>query len=207
MSKIRNLYYFFVIEVFIIWCFFTFEITDIKLNVTFLKELSPIISACAATINLIFVITIFRSNKNDKKKDDDLSKISYWYRNIIIDKSIELISERFNKIKIITKDLTPSKCYPRKLTQIFEKYKIEKRSLIQNVNDMIRILDTDFADALDIFLDDYEDLYTEKVEDLFSSKDNASEWDIKFQSLESLILEQKQQYIKKLYEYERNGYT
>lgn len=205
MRIIKYLYYFFIIEVFIIWCFFTFEIIDIKLDVNFFKDVSPIISAIAATINLIFVITIFKTNKNDKKKDDNLSRISYWYRNIIIDKNIDYISEKFENIRTFTKDLTPDKCDQKKLTEIFENYKVEKRSLIQNVNDMIRILDSNFADNLDCFLDDFEDLYTDKVEDLFTCND--SEWEINYSVLEKVILEQKQKYLKLLYEYERNGYT
>lgn len=205
MNSIKYLFYLFNFLVFLVWLFFTFNFTGYHFNIGLLKELSPVISAFAASVNLVFVFAIFRLNKKQKEKDDNLTRISYWYRNLIIDKNIDFISEKFETIKSLTEKLCAKDCSQDKLAEIFESFKVEKRLLIQNIDDMVRILDINFADYLDCFLDDFEDSYTEKVEDLFTCIN--IEWGLKENILNNDISEHKQRYLYKLYEYEKNGYT
>lgn len=185
-----------------LWATFYFNLT---IKIHWLKEISPILSASAAILNLIFVITIFIINKRDKEKDNQLDRTSYWFRNIILDKNIDFIHESFSKIIKYNEDLNPDDCTDDKIREVIITFQEQKRLLITSVNDMIRILDVDFAEDLDIILDEYEDSYTLMVEDLFTCLEPDRE--SKKLELQKNILDIKNEYLLNLYRYEKNGYN
>ena len=189
-----TLIWFIIIELFLI---------NHKLLLQNLSSISDFFAAFAAIFNLIFIIAVYRKSNSQKQQEEELSKTSYWYRNLIIDRNINDITEIFDKLIDDVREL--------KSTDVEEKYYVsikdfqdKKRSLIHILNDMIRVLDPHFADNLDETLDDLEDEFTIRCEDLFTCQSEI--WSEKHGELVTCIQNLKSGYFQKLYLYELKGY-
>lgn len=202
MNNIKHLYRFFIGIVIGLWATFYF---NLSVKIHWLKEISPILSALAAILNLIFVVTIFKINQRDKEKDNLLDRTSYWFRTIILDKNIDFIHESFSEVYKYNESLNLDECTDNKIREVIMTFQEQKRLLIISINDMIRILDVEFAEELDTILDEYEDSYTLRVEDLFTCLEADRE--AKKSELQKNILDVKNKYLLNLYRYEKNGYN
>lgn len=210
MNRARIFYKYFVSIAIVIWTILAYydffaELVGKFLILIKIPNFSQLVTSLVAILNLSFVITIFLLNKKDKQNEETLARKSYWYRNIILDKNIDKIHQCFESIISDINEIEKQNCDDDSFIKVIQRYQEQKRFLIVNVNDMIRISDEEFADILDLYLDNHEDMYTDYVEELFTC--SANDWISQRDKLQKSIQNLKKKYFKQLFEYEKNGYT
>lgn len=169
-----------------------------------LSVLSQILSSVAAILNLVFIVSIFFFNKKEKSNEVKLARKSYWFRNIILDKNIDKVHECYDDILEQINRLDKSSCDDNLFQETVVLFQDRKRLLIATMDDMIRIIDKNFAENLDILLDDFEDEFTNNIEELFTCQ--IDRWNNNKSNLIKSINDSKAQYLKKIYAYEKDGY-
>jgi hypothetical protein len=166
-----------------------------------------IIMAFAAIVNFLLVLVFYFRDKSSRRFDEKLKSKSYWFRTIVLDKHISSIYFFFDKSKNIVVALNNMGNTNINLNDIQQKigeFQEEKRVLIRQFNDNLRIIDDNFANRLDTSLDCFEDFFTQQVNKIFISQINNAQvlYDEFYQKINSV----NQEYLKEIYEYELNWY-
>lgn len=171
-----------------------------------LKEFSPLLTALTAVFNLGLVIYFFVNNKGDIKHERELARKSYWYREVILNKNLTLVTEKYSEIAHLIKNFNLDDFTDINMTfmETINKVSTIKRSIIDDFNDLIKVMDLSFSEKLDIFLDDFEDSYTEMIEDLLTTP--SDEWESKKEELLKAVIKNKHSFLTELYNYEKQGY-
>jgi hypothetical protein len=170
------------------------------------KILSPVsdfVSAIIAFLNLIFIINFYFADKKGKEQDEIKAQTAYWYRNVILDRNIDNINQIFDYFLEIVRP-NASSLNIEELSNVISSFQDKKRRLLLVLNDLIRVIDNNFAEKLDELLDNFEDNFTILCEDLFTCP--SVEVSTKFNDLYNFIIDSKKKYIGMLYKYEKNGY-
>jgi hypothetical protein len=163
--------------------------------------------AFAAIVNFLLVLVFYFRDKSSRRFDEKLKSKSYWFRTIVLDKHISSIYFFFDKSKNIVVALNNMGNTNINLNDIQQKigeFQEEKRVLIRQFNDNLRIIDDNFANRLDTSLDCFEDFFTQQVNKIFISQINNAQvlYDEFYQKINSV----NQEYLKEIYEYELNWY-
>lgn len=177
----------------------------LEFALNFLRSISPTLAALAAISNLVLVITFFRINKKDTEKQRVLTRKSYWYREVILNKNLKILDENFEKIHDTLDSLKTENVSEELIKATIQNFLILKREILNTINNLIRIMDSDFASELDDLLDDLEDQFTVVLADFLSL--NKEDFELEKNSLNSFIIENKNLYLKMLYTYEQNEYN
>ena len=177
----------------------------LKAVLKFLKDNSPLLAALAAVSNLLLVFTFFRINKKDTENERKIARKSYWYRDVILNKNLDTLDKNFEEISRETKELRAEDCSEEGLRRAIDGYTSLKREILNTINNLIRIMDDEFADKLDDLLDDFEDFYIEKIEDILTSSEDSLE--ISKTNLIESITDHKNVYLLEVYTYEKNSYS
>lgn len=196
MIKILNIIIF-IIFLYVFFCTYSDKLFSIS-NVELMKSLGPVVSAIVAVFNLFFVLSINAYDRKRKIKTEKLDQKSFWFRKIIVEEHLEEINTLFNSLieSLDKEELT--------FENLITDFQMKKRKLIMVLNDQVRILNEDFADALDLRLDDFEDALTFEVEDYLTCP--TVERKTKYSSLLNVITSNKKEYLKLLFEFEKDGY-
>jgi hypothetical protein len=175
----------------------------LKPYITNLKDFSGAITAIVGMLNIYFLISFRSIDSEKKRKESELQKISFWYREIVLERNfdkLDLVDEFIKHLKTIVKNNRTD----IELINLINKLQDTKRTIINSLNNSIRILNKNFASKLDLILDNFEDSQTELSEDLFTCSE--SDFEEKIDEIIIGCLSLKNDLIEKLYIFEVQGY-
>lgn len=200
-----------ILCVIIIFCLiiFVYDYTDfLKDVIRILNANSSLLSAIVAILNLIVVIKIFKINNYDTKLEKKYAKKSYWYRNLILDRKIEMIESEYDNFIDIIKNTDFFNDKDEYLQLQIDYLNGYRGKLFQNINDLIRIMDPYFAEILDIRLDDLQDMYTDELLELLAiENEKIQEKKEKVEEFKGKIIEHRNLFLEDLYQYESADYN
>lgn len=192
----------------IILFFFIEPLNSIVLILIFilklLKDYSTLLTATTALTNLLLVIYFFKINKKEAKEDRENAKKSYWYRDVILDRNLKVLDEKFILMHHQISGLGKEDISDEGLRTTVSTFTLSKRTILSTINDMVRIMDDSFAQELDRLLDDYEDYYSENIEELLTG--DEGEWEYRKEKIMEEISDFKNKFLSKLYIFEKNNY-
>lgn len=171
-----------------------------------LRSITLLITAFISIINLSWVIIYAISENRRKQKNNDISKLSFWFRDIVLKNNTGKINVLFDKI-LVSLNLLKENRNINKYNEINEEFRIAKQNLIYSINDQLININKDFAEDLDIELDNFEDDFTHKLEEYLTEPSN-DKIKIKslFEELISIVNKYKRVYTGMLFHFEMEGY-
>ena len=176
-------------------------------NNSFLIQFSNPIMAIAAIANLVIIIIFYTKDKKYRRHEDELQRISFWFRELILSK-IGYIDELYQYCFLAIETLESEKQneYTNDLiTKHIREFKVHLRQLRYEFIDSVRIVDKQFALKLDDLADKHEDYFTDQVGRLFTlQKVVDSAYFVKFTNL---LRDKKNELLSLIYVFEKNHYT
>ncbi|GEM_PF-4330845 len=195
----------FITLILILICLLIVSINPSLFKVFIVPEIISILSPLIALANLLIVVHTFKYNSKQTKITESISKKAHWYRNVVLDRYLNFLMEKFDKLITDIELISEDKCSDQGLIEAIQEFANVKIDIIDRLNDLIRIMNSEFAETLDDQLYDLEDYYTLEIEDLLTSSNN--DWDIKKSEIKERIISTKNKYIELLYAFEMNNYS
>lgn len=163
------------------------------------------INAIVALLNFYFLHHFRIKDRKSIERDEKVKRVSFWYREIILDRNIDLIKEMSNIIIDEINKVSTNNRNDEKWECIVEKFNDIKIRIISSLNDELRMINSNLATELDRTLDDLQDAFTEESEDLFTCGHEE------FSTVKERLLRRCRQHTikfnKLLFDFEVNGYT